>query len=102
MSKITKLTCAELEFNDIEDGKRVTIRKGYREIGLGELTLESLRRKRTMVVHVVHVIHSLVENIPSSYVRNDGFIDKYDMINQLSEFYPDINEKSEVTIISFR
>lgn len=97
-----KLTCVEIEYNDIEDGKRVTIRKGYRQIQLGDLEFKCKKTNRTLIVDVLHVIHSLVENIPTEYVRNDGFIDKHDLVNQLKEYYPNINEKSEVTIISFR
>ena len=78
-----RLTSTEIEFNDIEDGKRVTIRKGYRSIKLGSLIFESLKKKRTITVQVVHIIHSLVQNIPSEYVRNDGFTDKHDLVNQL-------------------
>ena len=99
---IQSLTCVEFEFNDIVDGKRVTIRKGYREIYLGDLRFICKKTNRSLTVDVMHVIHSKVEDVPSSYIKNDGFIDKCDMIVQLSKYYPDINEKTEVTIISYR
>ena len=96
------LTCTENEFNDIEDGKTVTIRKGYRPIRLEELRFESLEEKRIMTVKVVHVIHAIVQDIPMEYVKNDGFIDKHDLVNQLKVFYPNIDETTEVTIISYK
>ena len=101
MDKTPKLTSTEIEFNDIEDGKGITIRKGYRPIKLGLLEFESLEEKRKLNVQVTHVIHTLVRDIPMEYVKDDGFLDKHDLVNQLTEFYPDIDELSEVTIVTY-
>ncbi len=96
------LTCTENEFNDIEDGKTVTIRKGYRPIRLEELRFESLVKKRVMTVKVIHVVHAIVQDVPMDFVKNDLFTDKHDLVNQLRQFYPDIDENTEVTIVNYK
>lgn len=98
---IQKLNAVELEFNDIEDGKICTIRKGRRSLQLGPLQFESLIENRKLIVHVTHVIHCIAHDIPMEYVRKDGFTDKHDMINQLTQYYPEINENTEITAIIF-
>jgi hypothetical protein len=96
------LNAVELEFNDIEDGKICTIRKGRRSLKLGLLQFVSLKEKRTLTVKVTHVIHCVAHDIPMEYVKQDGFTDKHDMVHQLTQYYPEINENTEITAIIFK
>lgn len=98
---LQKLTAVESEFDYFEDGKSCTIRKGRRSLKLGLLTFESLKEKRQEVVFITHIIHCTVKNIPMEYIKKDGFTDRHDMVAQMQEFYPDIDEDTEVTVIIF-
>jgi len=55
-----------------------------------------------MTVKVVHVVHAIVQDVPMDFVKNDLFTDKHDLVNQLRQFYPDIDENTEVTIVNYK
>lgn len=95
------LTATKNEFHTIEDGKKATIRKGYRNITLGDLTITMLNGDKTITVNVTQVIHCKIIDLPHEYVKKDDFLNKHDLINQLKQFYPDINEITEITAIVF-
>lgn len=99
--EMQKLSAVELEFNDIEDGKRCTIRKGRRSLRLGPLQFISKTENRVITVNVTHVIHCIAIDMPMEYVREDEFTDRHDMIYQLRQYYPDIDERAEITAIVF-
>lgn len=96
------LKAHENEFDNIEDGKCCTIRKGHREIKLGNLIFWSREENRQMVVNVTQVIHSNVNDLPLYFAKEDYFVDKHDLVHQMQTFYPDINEETEVTAIIFK
>jgi len=54
-----------------------------------------------LVIMVTQVIHCVVKDLPTEYVKRDDFIDKHDLVNQLRQFYPDIDEETEITAIVF-
>lgn len=96
-----KLILADDIFDALEKGKKCTIRKGKRDISLGELLFQSLESKREKIVFVNSVVLCAIKDIPKMYYTNDGFVDVKDMIDKMKRFYPDINENTESTIISF-
>ena len=81
--------------------KTVTIRKGRRDIVLGDLLFESVDEGRQEVVDVRKVIYCRLGEVPPSFYKRDGFNDSGEMIEVMREFYPDITSDSEVTIIDF-
>jgi len=95
---------AEGVFDTLEDvylQKTCTIRKGRRNILLGELTFESIETHRICKVNVIRVIYCALHHVSNEYIHNDGFEDHRDMLNQMRNFYPDIEFNSEVTIVEF-
>ena len=96
------LVLAEDLFDRLESGdKLVTIRKGRRDIKLGELLFKSLKKDREQEVEVLMVIYSKAQNVPDEILNEDGFANVDDMIEQMQRFYPDLDEDTEVTSIVF-
>ena len=96
-----KLTLYEDIFDALELGKRTTIRKGRRNIELGELLFESTETKRQKVVEVVNVYCVSLEKVELEDLKNDGFKDHQDMWEQMQRFYPGIGLEDLVTVVIF-
>ena len=96
-----KLMLAEGVFDNLENNKGVTIRKGRRNILLGELLFESVEHQREAIVNVSSVEYCALEDVPNEDVWNDGFEDQIDMYHGMKQFYPDIEMNTEVTIVRF-
>ena len=95
------LTLLEDIFDALEQGKRTTIRKGRRDIQLGELLFESVGTKRRKAVLVTSVHYCLLADVPLEDLLNDGFRDHQDMWHKMKRFYPDILLSHEVTLVKF-
>lgn len=96
-----KLTLYEDIFDELENGKRTTIRKGRRNIALGKLMFESTQEGRQKMVDVVMVSYTRLENVNSEDLENDGFKNHQDMWEKMQRFYPDIGLEDEVTVVKF-
>lgn len=96
-----KLMLAEDMFDSLELGKICTIRKGIRNISLGELIFESTETHKTQNVMVHTVIYTELQRVPFRYVINNGFISYDDMCVKLKKYYPDIELNSECTIVVY-
>ena len=96
-----KLILTEDVYDALFDVKCCTIRKGRRDIQLGNLVFESSEKKRTIIVNVESVIYTTLEKIPKEYYENDGFISLFDMLHQMRRFYPDLQMNSECTVVVF-
>ncbi|RYM35751.1 hypothetical protein ERX46_01790 [Brumimicrobium glaciale] len=96
-----KLTLYEDIFDALEKGKVTTIRKGRRDIALGELLFESVETNRQQIVDVVMVYYTRLENVKREDLENDGFKNHQDMWEQMQRFYPDIGLEDEVTVVLF-
>jgi hypothetical protein len=98
---MNKLLLAEDIFDALESGKLTTIRKGRRDVSLGDLLFESVSGERQEVVNVINVHYCQLGNVYIGDLQNDGFKDHYDMWEQMRRFYPDITFEDEVTTIKF-
>lgn len=96
-----KLTLYEDIFDALEKGKLTTIRKGRRNVELGELLFESTEKGRQKIVDVVMVYYTRLENVNTEDLENDGFKDHHDMWVKMQRFYPDIGLDDEVTVVKF-
>jgi len=86
----------------IEGNKRMTIRRGYRDIRLGDLLFEgasddSLQKE----VEVVEVTHIRVAGVSDEECQNDGFNDWIDFYQGMKKYYPDLEVTEECTLIYF-
>lgn len=100
-----KLIMAEGVFDTL-DGiekyeKTCTIRKGRRDIQIGDLLFESLETKRQQKVWVERVIYCWLCDVPEQYIHADGFVDAKDMLEKMRAFYPDMEMDTEVTVVEF-
>jgi hypothetical protein len=97
-----KLMLAEGVMDNLEYGnKLVTIRKGRRDIALGELLFESVEIQREAIVVVTKVIYCRLIEVPTEYYEKDGFESREHMLEGMRTFYPDLTWDSEVTVIEF-
>lgn len=97
-----KLLLAEDVFDQLSEGKMVTIRRGYRDIKPGKLIFESVDKNRVKYVEVVMVTYCKVSDISMEDVKNDGFSSHEDLCEKMKRFYLDIQMKSGVTIVKFK
>jgi len=67
------LKLAEDIFDALETGKQTTIRKGRRDIQLGDLKLESVEENRQEIVNVINVHYCRLANVYIGDLQNDGF-----------------------------
>ena len=92
-------------FELIDCGKTVTIRKGRRDIQLGELKflspVDGDEHPMKRIVDVTHLMYCKAKDIPMDLLQDDGFDDHDDMIKQLQRFYPGLDEETECTAILF-
>jgi hypothetical protein len=95
------LTLLEDIFDSLEKGKLTTIRKGRRDIKLGDLLFESVETKRQELVYVISVHYCRLADVPLDDLQNDGFIDHQDLAERMKRFYPDIILNDEVTVVKF-
>lgn len=98
-----KLKLADDLFPSLEEGnKRMTIRRGYRDIRLGDLlfegvTDESLQKE----VEVVEVTHIGIGAVSEEECQNDGFENWGDFFQGMKKYYPDLEVTEECTLIYF-
>ena len=96
------LKLSEAVFDQLENGKEVTIRYGKREnISLGKLLFESTEKARMAVVDVWLLYAAPLTNVSPEALINDGFNSIEEAVEGLKEYYPDITEDSIVTVVVF-
>jgi len=97
-----QLILAEDIFDQLETGKRTTIRKGRRSINLDELEFESLTEKRKAVYYARMVYYCKLKDVLESDLINDGFENHADLLDKMKRFYPDLTDETELTVIRFK
>jgi hypothetical protein len=100
---IQKLKLADKFFPAVYDGDKViTIRKVRRDIHLGPLILEATDDPNTFVtVEVWRVLWKRFADISIEDIRRDGGTDHESFLEEMREFYPDMDWQDEVTIIEW-
>lgn len=101
MSDTQKLMLAEDIFDQLHNGKEVTIRKGRRDIALGEIGFESTQWARQARGEVVQVTYLRLSGVSEEDCKRDGFENWLELMKTMQRFYPDIKASDEVTIIQF-
>ncbi len=95
------LLLAEDIFDQLETGKRVTIRKGRKDVSLGSCLLESTLQKRKRIVNIINVHYCQLGNVYIGDLQNDGFKDHNELWETMKRFYSTITFEDEVTTIKF-
>ena len=86
----------------LEGGKRVTIRRGDRDIKLGKLLFAGATDGTLLhEVEVVEVRHIRVSGVSEEIAQADGFANWVDFYNGMKRYYPDLDVSEECTIIYF-
>ena len=105
MLPANKATMQSLKMaNDLMPGilagtKRITIRKGRRNIVPGPMLIESVDGRTKHTVQVIEVRHKLLKEVTKYEAEDDGFNSLLDMVDGMREFYPDLTANSEVTLV---
>lgn len=97
------LKLADDLFGPLREAKKLTtIRKGRRDVALGELRFEGAEDESlTEVVNVTSVTFTTLAGVSPAILEADGFADHDDALEQMKRFYPDISFDTEVTVIDF-
>lgn len=84
----------------IKDGsKKLTVRKGRRDVELGKLTFSS--SDELCDVEVVEVRYLRVSGVPNEICVADGFANWVDFYEGMKKYYPDLDVAEECTIVFF-
>ena len=84
------------------DGERVTVRKGRRDIKLGELHFIGSRDKTLhYIVGVTEVRYLRVVDIDDDVIKAEVFSNWNDFYEDMKKYYPDIDLTDEVTVVYF-
>ena len=85
-------------------GKRVTIRKGRRDIQLGKLVFSPTtpdKKIKPVKVNVTEVRYKRLQDVTNDEAKCDGFWDASHMYSGMKKYYPDLKRTDEVTFIIF-
>jgi hypothetical protein len=86
----------------VKSGDKIcTIREGTRDIALGNLLFEAVGTDETVEVSVRSVIHKTLGELTDVEAQMDCVDTAEEMADVLRNFYPDINDDSEITIVIF-
>jgi len=96
-----KLMCADGVFKALDYGKEVTIRKGRRNILLGNLIFENIDTNEQAHVWVNNVMYCRLKDVPLELLEYDGFSDVENALECMKDFYPDMTYETEVTVVKF-
>lgn len=85
------------------DGERVTVRKGRRDIKLGQLLFVGAKDDGLRyVVEVIEVRYVKAYDIPDDVIRAEGFDNWTDFYEDMKKFYPDMDLTDECTVVFFQ
>ena len=79
--------------------KKITIREWHRDYSKGPVLLGCHELNWATLRHIVDVRHTTLGEVTKEEYEADGFDAKSELLIGLSQFYPEINWDSEVTVI---
>lgn len=103
-TQIQELKLANNLFAGLHDGgKRVTIRRGRRDIQLGALVFSPVAADGTkpVRVEVTEVRYKRLKSVTNKEAQSDGFLDAKDMRKGMKKYYPGLKVAETVTFIIF-
>jgi hypothetical protein len=97
------LKLADDLFEGIYDGsKTTTIRAGWRTVDLGPLRfIPTSGADHSALVNVKRISYCRAKDITDEQARADGARDAREIVLALQRFYPDLDDKTCVTVIEF-
>jgi hypothetical protein len=97
------LKLADNQFKSLRQGdKKVTVRRGRRDIRLGSLVFVGANDQTLWEeVDVVEVRYIRVSGVPDEICQQDGFDNRVDFYYGMKKHYPDLDVGEECTIIIF-
>lgn len=78
-----------------------TIRKGRRDYPLGDMRL-TFKNSPNMKKTITAITYKRLGNVTKDEAMDDGFRSLSSLVEALRTYYPDINLKTEVTLIRFK
>jgi hypothetical protein len=82
--------------------KRATLRKGIRDYTLGLACIENTDDKSDFVLITITAIEVIKFNkITANIVEDEGYSNLEDLRESMLRIYPDLNDNSDVTYVSF-
>jgi len=90
-------------FPSLKDSeKKITIRRGYRNIRIGILLFKGIKDQNLQYeVEVVEVRHLRISGVSDGIAREDGFKDWVYFYQEMKKYYPDLDVSEECTLIYF-
>jgi hypothetical protein len=79
--------------------KKITIRLGKRDYKKERTILCCPKTSWCTQRNVTEVTHSTLKEVSDAVAQEDGFKDNADLKSKLNEYYPDVSDDSEMTIV---
>ncbi len=97
-----KLVLLDNLFPALRNGEiRLTVRKGYRDIRLGNMEFHNVSDDDIHEVYVEEVRHLQLMNIEYDIVKMDNYRSLDELVEGLRVHYPDISLDDEITVVIF-
>ena len=98
----TRMALCPVLMEDVVHGlKKITIRDGYRDIRLGTAFFSTPDGAHEVHILVTKVEHCALDQVSIESLRLDGFHSLAEAVEGMKEYYPEITDTSEVTVIHF-
>jgi len=82
------------------DGRKcITIREGHRDYSPGPVLIADKDLTKAIMKKITNVRHTTIGELTQEELHDDGFTDWRSAVNCLSQWYPNITWRSEVTVI---
>ena len=89
----------------LKSGKKTcTIRKGKRDIDLGDMFFKAVNSGEVLKVNVTEVLHKTADQMTDDEAKLDGLNGAKtaaEMIIFMKRFYPDFESSTEITVIKY-
>jgi hypothetical protein len=98
------LIAGENQKNQVKDGsKSITIRLGHRDYKIGDTVVLCCHiLDWASLAKITSVSHCKLKDVSENDLKDDGMNNLKDAIIILSEYYSNINEESDVTVIRWK
>ncbi len=98
---------AILIVEDLIDGtasgeKIQTIREGWRDYKPGKVVVACPEMAWCCIKEIVEVKHTTVDQMGDNDYKDEGWLDRAEMVEDLKRFYPDMNNESAITVIKWK
>lgn len=86
----------------VKQGKKITTcRNGIRKYKSGKTILKSNISEDFVIINITELVYCKLKDVTEDMAKDDGFVNKANLIELLESIYKEINDESDITIVHF-